>query len=385
VSDPHPAKPTTKERDDTDASLLAERIKTDAELVRKRTSAEEDEDHLVRVARGRAEQTLGKARELADLAMAAAGTPRKVQKEVEVERTLADKVVAEERTIAEERLRMDRAEHQRALSALLRLEREATDDGLLVERSRADEVVATRDDFLGIVSHDLRNILGTIAMSAEILARRSVTVEGGGAATRAETDRIQRGTARMNRLVGDLLDVVSLEAGELRVTLLPHDAVQLVKEAVETFQPSFSAKQIVLAADVAADPIVATFDHDRILQVLANLLSNALKFTEPGGRVVASVTVTGSEVRFAVTDTGVGIPADQTEAIFERFGQVKRDRRGHGLGLYISKCIVEAHGGRIWAERLEGGGTALRFTLPVAGVPRSLQRSRSLSDDSPQR
>ncbi len=365
MSDPHPPKPT-KEREDTDASLLAERIRTDAELVRKRASAEEEEDHLVEVARERAEQTLGKARELADQAMAVAGTPRKVQHEVEVERTLADRVVADERTIAEERLRADREEHQRALSALLRLEREATDDGLLVERARADEVVATRDDFLGIVSHDLRNILGTIAMSAAMLAKRAATEKDGGAETKAQTGRIQRGAARMNRLVGDLLDVVSLEAGKLRVTLQPHDAVQVVNEAIEAFQPSFSAKQIVLAADMALDPIIANFDHNRILQVLANILSNALKFTEPGGRVVSSVTVTGSEVRFSVTDTGVGIPEDHKEAIFERFGQVKRDRRGHGLGLYISKCIVEAHGGRIWAERREGGGTALRFTLPLA-------------------
>lgn len=368
VSDPDSTK-STKEREETDASLLAERLKTDAELASKRASAEADEDQLVKVARDRAEETLNKARDLADIAMEEAGTPQKLQDDVAMERLRADKVVAKERAVAKERLRTERDEHERALSALLSLEREATDDGLFIERSRADEVVATRDDFLGIVSHDLRNILGTIALGAETLARRAAAEEGGGAETNAIIARIRRGTARMNRLLGDLLDVVSLEAGKLRVTVGPHDAVQLVKEALDAFQPSFLAKEIVLASGAPTRPIVAMFDHDRVLQVLANLLSNALKFTPPRGRVVCSVALTGSEVRFSVTDTGAGIPADQTEAIFERFGQIKKDPNGHGLGLYIAKCIVEAHDGRIWAEQRETGGTALHFTLPVGSKP----------------
>ncbi len=357
MSDPTPSK-TTKEREDTDASLLAERTKTDVELVNKLASAEEEETDLLGVARGRAEETLSKARELADRAMAAAGTPATVQAQVEVERNLADAAVAKERGLAEERLRNDRSDHKRALAALLHLEREATDEGLVVERARADEIVATRDDFLAMVSHDLRNILGNIALSAQLLQAT------GDDATRVQTARIRRGAARMNRLVGDLLDVVSLEAGKLRLTLRPEDTGQVLNEAVESYQPSFQAKEIALVADVAAGPAIAMCDRDRILQVLANLLSNGLKFTARGGRVVASVAVMGPEVRFSVTDSGVGIPADQTEAIFERFGQVRRDRRGHGLGLYISKCIVEGHDGRIWAERLDGG-TALRFALPL--------------------
>ncbi len=359
MSDPSTSK-INKEREDTDASLLAERTKTDAELAGKLASAAAEEAGLLGVARARAEETLTKARTLADRAMAAAGTPINVQKQVEVERHSADEAVGEERIVAEGRLRIERSKHERALSALLHLEREATDEGLLLERARADEIVATRDDFLAIVSHDLKNILGNIALSAELLD------DVGNQATRAHTDRIRRGAARMNRLVGDLLDVVALEAGKLRLTRNPHDVIPLLNEASESFQALYQAKGIALVVDGAAGPAVVLLDHDRILQVLANLLSNALKFTESGGRVVASVAVVGAEVRFSVTDTGIGIPADQTEAIFERFGQVRRDRRGHGLGLYISKCIVEGHHGKIWAEPLESGGTALTFTLPMS-------------------
>jgi signal transduction histidine kinase len=355
-----------KERAETDASLLAERAKTDAELAKKRSSVEADEDHVVEVARERAEEPLDAARERADGDMATAGATPELREKIEAERATADGAVAAERAVADERLRVERDAHGRALFALLRLERDATDDGLLVERTRADEVIATRDDFLGVVSHDMRNILGSIAMSAAALAKRS-TVEGNGdAQTMGLTERIQRGTARLNRLVGDLLDVVSLEAGKLRITPQSQDAVQLVKDAVEAFEPSFAAKGVALATDVAAGSIAARFDHDRILQVLANLLSNALKFTARGGHVALSLARTGSEVRFSVTDTGVGIPAGREGAIFERFGQVARDGRGHGLGLYIAKNIVDAHSGRIWVEKPDAGGAALHFTLPRA-------------------
>ncbi|MDP9150360.1 MAG: HAMP domain-containing histidine kinase, partial [Myxococcota bacterium] len=268
-------------------------------------------------------------------------------------------------------LRVEREEHARALAALLGLERDATDDGLLVERARADEIVATRDDFLGIVSHDLRNILGNIAMGAAVLAQSATAGGPPHQATIAIAERIQRGTARMNRLLGDLLDVVALEAGALPIHRRPHDASLTGKEAVEAHQLSFAAKGVALESQIAAGSIVAEFDHDRILQVLANLLSNALKFTERGGRVSLALVGSGSDIQFSVGDTGVGIPADQATAIFERFGQVRRDRRGHGLGLYISKCIVEAHGGKIWVDSPGAGGATLRFTLPKAGAPAS--------------
>jgi len=360
--------PDTKprqERVDTDASLLAERLKTDTELVSRETAVQEAENEVVEVARKRAQETLRAARERANAEMGLARATPELQKKVAAERSNTDEVVAEEQAAADERLRLEREDRRRALNALLCLEREATDEGLLVERARADEVVATRDDFLGMVSHDLRSILGSIALSAELLTQLPV-VEGSPALGHAL--RIQRSTARMNRLVGDLLDVVCLEAGQLRIAPLSQDAREVARGAVDAFLPSFSAKGVALTLDIPDDAVVATFDHERILQVLANLLSNALRFTPRGGHVALSLAVARLEVQFSVTDTGAGIPAEQVSAIFERFGQVTRDRRGHGLGLYIAKCIVLAHEGRVWAERSDAGGAVLRFTLPQAGA-----------------
>ncbi|MDQ3340553.1 MAG: HAMP domain-containing histidine kinase [Myxococcota bacterium] len=353
-------------RDQTDASLLAERDKTDAELALRQAAARAAEDEVLETARERAHGVLDVAREKANLELEVAGaTPREQQLVAEM-REAADGARDKERAAAEETLRIERDAHRRAIAALLRIEREATDDGLTEERARADQVIANRDDFLGMVSHDLRDILGTIALSASMLMQPTTTNGSVDPATKRTAQRIQRGTARMNRLVGDLLDVVALETGELQLAPQRHDAVQLITEAVESYRPSFLAKGVELSTELAASAIDIDLDHDRILQVIANLLSNALKFTDSGGRVSVVVARQGADARISVSDSGVGIAAEHTTAIFERFGQIKRDPRGHGLGLYISKCIVEAHGGKIWVERSVDGGTVAHFTLPTA-------------------
>jgi signal transduction histidine kinase len=359
-SDPKPG----KERSDTDESLRSERNKTDRELANARGEIEEDADAVVTKARARAEALLRATRGRTDADMMADTNPA-LRREVARERAEEDRVFAAERATADERLHVERAQRQRALRELLRLERDATDERLLLERAQADETVATRDKFLGMVSHDLRTLLGGIALNAALLSKHAGAQGAAGAETLRHTDRIQRFTARMNRLVGDLLDVVSMEAGRLDVSPRPQDAVQLVRDAMEAFQPAFSAKGLTLSTHVAANTLLAKFDHERILQVIANLLSNALKFTDAEGHVTLLVAPDGEQVRFTLTDTGIGVPDDQLEGIFERFNQVKaHDRRGLGLGLYISRCIVEAHGGRIWTERADGPGAAFHFTLP---------------------
>jgi signal transduction histidine kinase len=123
---------------------------------------------------------------------------------------------------------------------------------------------------------------------------------------------------------------------------------------------------VSLEAKIDAAPLLAAFDDQRILQVLANLISNSLKFTHRGGKITVRGEREAGNVRLCVRDTGSGIPDDALERIFERFAQVgKDDRRGLGLGLYISRCIVEAHGGRIWAESQPGTGSKMCFTLPA--------------------
>ena len=179
-------------------------------------------------------------------------------------------------------------------------------------------------------------------------------------------DRIQRYAARMNRLIGDLLDVASLDAGQLAVTPARGDATDVIAEAVETFRAAASAKGIALETAISGQPLPWNVDSARMLQVLANLLTNAIKFTPRGGAIRVHGERRKGEVRLSVTDTGVGIPKHSLERIFERFWQVGvNDKRGLGLGLYISRSIVKAHGGRIWAESADGAGSTFFVTIPT--------------------
>ncbi len=170
----------------------------------------------------------------------------------------------------------------------------------------------------------------------------------------------------MNRLIGDLVDVASIEAGTLAVTCEVGDPAHVVEEAIDAFQAKALEHKLSLVAEIVPPPSLVAFDPARLLQVLTNLLSNAIKFTPGGGSILVRVERIGANLHFAVSDTGVGIPGDKLEAVFERFLQVTRnDRRGVGLGLYISKCIIAGHGGRIWAEHRAGGGSTVCFTLPI--------------------
>ena len=236
------------------------------------------------------------------------------------------------------------------------------------ERARSDEALATRDEFMGIVSHDLRNMLNAMVGFAALIEKE--VSQDNHAQVLVNAQRIQRSAARMHRLIGDLVDVASIEAGMLTVMPEIGNPAPIVAEAVETFQVQASARGVSLAAEIVEPSSLAAFDSARILQVLANLLSNAIKFTPANGHVGVRVERVGDELRFAVSDTGAGIPADQLEAVFVRFRQItKNDRRGVGLGLYISKAIVQGHGGRIWAESRIDEGSTFYFTVPIHLAP----------------
>lgn len=357
-------KKPSSERDQTDESLRLEREKTDQALT-DRQVAEEDSDLMVHQARESADAVLTAARAKADQQLNQVSPQDVARATLAKERVLEDEALQDERDSADENLRREREENARVLSRLLPLERDKTDRFLLTERARSDDAVSNRDNFLGIVSHDLRNLLGGIVISAGVLSERAPDIEAG-KQTLAETTRIQRYAARMNRLIGDLVDVASIDAGKLAVTPVPRDVAALIAEAVDTFQATASAKGISLQAEMSEQPLPAEFDYDRMLQVLANTISNAIKFTSLGGSIRVRGERAGDDVRICVSDTGPGIPGSMLEAVFERFWQVgKEDRRGVGLGLYISRCIVEAHGGRIWAESKLGEGSRFCFTLPV--------------------
>jgi signal transduction histidine kinase len=258
-------------------------------------------------------------------------------------------------------LQEERSEHE----ALLERERQATDEDLSNERARTDQALTMRDDFMGIVSHDLLSMLN-VMVGLSSLIEQEVSQENHVERVIAHARRVQRSGARMSRLVGDLVDVASIEAGMLRVTSAVSDPADVVTEAVETFQARASASGISLTAEIASDLPPVAFDAARVLQVLSNLLSNAIKFTPAQGTVSVRLEHVGDDVVCCVSDTGEGIPGDKLEAVFDRFVQLtKNDRRGVGLGLFISKSIVQGHGGRIWAENRIGQGSTFCFTLPV--------------------
>ena len=354
-------KATRPEREQTDESLRTERANADRSLRDRKSVVEHDEDAVLVRARGNADDVLVVARERADQQLEQSADGAAARDAVAQERSVEDRGIREERAAADASLQRERRENAAILSRLLPMERQRTDRYLLTERARSDEDLLKRDDFLGIVSHDLRNLLGGIVLSADLLAEQAQE-RGDAQQTLAETSRMQRYAARMNRLIGDLVDVVSIDAGKLGVKPTAGNVSDLVDEAVGTFQAAAVAAGIVLSRDASASPVAATFDHDRMFQVLANLIANALKFTASGGVISLHAERVDDLVRVAVSDTGSGIPADMVEAVFERFWQVgSNDRRGLGLGLYISRCIVEAHGGRIWVESKEGQGSTFCF------------------------
>lgn len=258
-------------------------------------------------------------------------------------------------------------ERRRALAGFLERERAATDDRLDGERSRADAEVQSRDDFLGIVSHDLKTMLTAMALGMEVLVRNVNGLSDRATNIRHSAARIQRQVGSMSRLVGDLLDVASIEAGRLAVRPEPNDATRVVTDALEAFRPLAAERSIQLDGDAGSAPLLGSFDEIRVLQVIANLLSNAIKFSARGTRIRLTADRIDGALLFSVRDQGRGIPADMLEAVFERFRQVgPTGRVGLGLGLFISRSIVEAHGGRIWAESTVGEGTTFRLTLPDA-------------------
>ena len=367
---PEPHEPPADRRE-TDRSLQAEREKTDEELHRRHAAIEKGSDAAVQQARERSDEVLAGAREQADSTSAGEGSSAGERQDLRLEREEEDATLREERFTADEKQVEDRRERIRSLASILQIEREQTDERLLVERARGDAALAARDDFMGLVSHDLRTLLGNISLSADLLAREAAGDEAG-KRTLARAKKIQQATKHMTRLLGDLVDVASIEAGRFGVVPDTSDAKALIRDTLEAFRPAASAKGISLDMAAADGVLLAKCDQDRILQVLANLLSNAIKFTGDRGSISVHVESVGGEVRFSVADTGAGVEPDNLESIFERFWQVTRgDRRGLGLGLFISKCIVEAHGGRIWAESALGRGSTFYFTLPGEDRPAS--------------
>jgi len=346
----------SEERDSRDASLRVERDRSDTAVDTHFEGVEGRTDEVLRVSRATADTAKRAARDEADRS-----TPRTHVSAAS--RARDDLEVVHQRRDADSATRAERLERRRFMEAFLAVERGQTDGGLVEERARSDTQVDWRDALLADVSHDLRNLLGGIQLTADVFTKTAPDGEAG-VPIRKFTGAISRYVVRMDRLVNDLLDLSSIEAGQLAMVISDVQVGRLLEETVQAFLPVAALKQIDLGAEWPAEALLARLDDERALQVLANLVSNAIKFTPERGQVRLSVARAGGEICFSVQDSGVGIPGDQLARVFHRYGQVNRDRRGLGLGLHISRCIVEAHGGRMWAESVLGAGSTFYFAVP---------------------
>ncbi|HET7373751.1 MAG TPA: ATP-binding protein [Gemmatimonadaceae bacterium] len=229
----------------------------------------------------------------------------------------------------------------------------------------AQRATRARDEVLGIVSHDLRNPISAISMCARALEQ---TPTDDGAERTGLLVTIRESTDWMNRLIQDLLDVASIERGTLSLELREQDPAQIVLQARHMFDVEATSHGITLEAQVSTNLPPVTADGARVVQVLGNLLRNAIKFTPNGGRVVLRADHRDRTVVFSVTDTGRGIPLANQARVFDRYWQAAAGARagGSGLGLSIAKGIVEAHGGEIWLASAPGQGSTFAFSLPVA-------------------
>ena len=229
-----------------------------------------------------------------------------------------------------------------------------------------------REDFLAIVSHELRNPLSSILMGTELLLM-GTPVKERRRLGRPQLESTLRAAKRMTRLVTDLLDLSSMEAGHLAMHREIHDVRDILSAAFAIAQPLALLKSVRLELSLPPDPLPADCDRERIVQVLVNLASNAIKFTPAGGTIVVEARAVGDTTLCAVRDSGVGIALDERLNLFKPYWQAaSRERhKGAGLGLSIAKGIIDFHGGKIWLGNSTASGSSFMFTLPVSTAGRS--------------
>jgi signal transduction histidine kinase len=216
------------------------------------------------------------------------------------------------------------------------------------------------------VAHDLGNSLSAVLVTTTVL-RRILPEDGDQGLARRKVENIRALAEQMQRLRQDLLDVALLEAGQLSIERGPCGPATLIEQSLERYAPVAEERSIGMEARVDPGLPHVLADESRLIQVLANLLTNALKFTPPGGRVEMGARREGNAVRFHVADSGPGIPSDNLTRLFDRFWTTREGNPfGAGLGLAIAKGIVEAHEGQIWVESVVGEGSRFFFTVPVA-------------------
>jgi len=245
---------------------------------------------------------------------------------------------------------------------------------LAAARDVAEGASRAREEMLAVVAHDLRNPLNVVMMTTQLFADTEPTGD--------KRDQllgvILRAAQRMNRLIEDLLEVVRQENG-VKLNVEEVSAASLLAQAAEMFQATAAEKGISLRVEECPPSLAVSADSERIMQVLSNIVGNALKFVARGGSVVLKCEPRGAEVIFSIADSGPGIAGEDLDRLFEKFWQRRdTDKRGVGLGLSIARGIVEAHGGRIWVESRIGDGSTFFFSLPAVSRSEDLQPANTL-------
>ena len=235
---------------------------------------------------------------------------------------------------------------------------------LAQDLTRIRRLETVRRDFISNLSHELRTPLASLKALTETLQDGALDDPP---AARRFIDQIQIEVDALSQMVSELLELSRIESGRLSLDLQPVSPFDLLTSACKRMKLQAERAGLTLRVECAKDLPRVMVDAQRLEQVLVNLIHNAVKYTKPGGEVVLGAEAGPGEVRCAVRDTGIGIPADDVPRIFERFYRVEKSRSGSGtgLGLSIAKHIVEAHKGKIWAESVEGQGSTFYFTLPT--------------------
>jgi two-component system, OmpR family, phosphate regulon sensor histidine kinase PhoR len=235
---------------------------------------------------------------------------------------------------------------------------------LVQDLTRIRRLETVRRDFISNLSHEIRTPLASLKALTETL--QDGALEDPPAARRF-IDQIQVEVDALTQMATEILELSRIESGRLSLDLQPVAPYDLLRSASRRMALQAERARLTLRVDCAKDLPNVKIDLQRLEQVLVNLIHNAVKFTRPGGEITLFAEAIAGEVRFAVQDTGIGIPMEDISRIFERFYRVDKSRTGSGtgLGLSIAKHIVEAHGGKIWAESVEGQGSTFLFSIPL--------------------
>lgn len=234
----------------------------------------------------------------------------------------------------------------------------------LSQKERAEQAVQVREEVLAVVSHDLKNPLSAVRLSAHILSQEE-PIEW--ARVRESAIRIQRSVKQMEMLISDLLDFAKMQSSTFALELSDENPNEIIQQVADSFQEIVQQKKITLEVNLPKNIKPIACDSGRVVQVLSNLIGNSVKFTSGGGKIVVTASDEGQNLLISVSDNGAGMSSEQLPHVFERFWQGETTKKlGSGLGLSIAKSIVTAHNGKIWVESELGVGTTFFFTIPYS-------------------